>query len=398
MKSFTRQEKILLFMLAFIQSSHIIDFMIMMPLGPQLMRIFQITPREFGVLVSVYTFAAGTSGIFAAFFMDKFDRKHSLLFFYVGFCLGTIACGLSPNYYFLLAARTLTGAFGGVLGSLVMSIVGDAISPQRRGSAMGIVMTSFSISSIMGVPFSLYLANRFDWHAPFLLLGVVSFILTFVIIYFIPSVRKHLDEPSGQKPLALVLSVLQGSSTRTALMFMFVLMLGHFSIIPFLSPTLVANAKLTESQLPLIYFVGGCCSIVFSPIVGWLSDQYGRFRILWISVLSSFVPVLLITHLGPTPIALILFYIAIFFICGSGRFAPAMAMVTSTVTPQRRGTFMSLNSCVQNFSAALGSYIAGMIVAQGANGEILNYNIVGYFSVILSFLALVLARRVKMVE
>lgn len=398
MTTFTRQEKILLFMLAFIQCSHIIDFMIMMPLGPQLMRIFQITPKDFGVLVSAYTFAAGISGFFAAFYMDRFDRKKSLLVFYIGFCVGTIACGLSPNYYFLLASRTLTGIFGGVLGSLVMSIVGDVIHPSKRGSAMGVVMTSFSVASILGVPFSLFLANHFDWHAPFLLLGVVSFFLTFIIVYFIPPVRKHLDQPSGQKPLQLVLGILQGSSTRTALVFMFILMLGHFSIIPFLSPSLVANAKLTEAQLPLIYLIGGLCSIVMSPLVGWLSDNYGRFKILTISVILCFAPVLLITHLGATPVPLVLFYIALFFIFSSGRFAPAMAIVTSTVTPQRRGTFMSLNACVQNFSASLGAYVAGLMVVSTPTGELAGYNYVGYFSVALSAAALLLASKIKMVE
>lgn len=398
MKLFDRQEKILLFMLAFIQCSHIIDFMIMMPLGPQLMRIFQISPKEFGILVSAYTFAAGTSGILASFFMDQFDRKHSLLVFYIGFCIGTIACGLSENYPMLLAARTLTGVFGGVLGSLVFSIVGDVIPPQKRGSAMGVVMTSFSVASILGVPFSLYIASQFDWHAPFLLLGVVSFFLTFVIVYFIPPVRKHLDEPSGQRPLQLVFGVLKGSSTRTALIFMFILMLGHFSIIPFLSPTLVANAKLGEAQLPLIYLIGGICSIFMSPLVGWLSDNYGRYRVLIVSVLLCFIPVLLITNLGPTPVPWVLFIIALFFIFSSGRFTPAMAIVTSTVTPQRRGTFMSLTSCVQNFSASLGAYIAGLIVYQAPTGELLNYNYVGYFSVALSSVALLLASRIKMVE
>lgn len=147
-----RSEKLLLFILAAIQFTNIVDFMIMMPLGPQLMRLFDISPRQFSLLVSAYTFSAGIFGFLAAFQIDKFDRKTALLFVYSGFLLGTFACALAPGYEWLIAARVFTGAFGGVLGALVLSVVGDTIPMERRATAMGLVTAAFSVASVFGVP------------------------------------------------------------------------------------------------------------------------------------------------------------------------------------------------------------------------------------------------------
>ncbi|MEZ0390873.1 MAG: MFS transporter [Pseudobdellovibrionaceae bacterium] len=394
----TRSEKWLLFVLALIQFGHIVDFMIMMPLGPQLMRIFQISPQQFGVLVSAYTFAAGTSGILSALFMDRYDRKNSLMFFFVGFCFGTFACAFSSNYHFLLAARLFTGAFGGVLGSLIFAIVGDVIVPQKRGMAMGIVMSAFSAASILGVPFSLYLANHFNWHAPFVFLGGLGVCLLFIIFRFVPPVRAHLDHQSGKNPFRTIFELLKDPSPQMALLFIMMLTLGQFSIIPFLSPSLVANAGLPELQLPLIYLVGGSCSLLASPTVGRLTDKYGKIKIFWASALLSILPILIITNLSSTPIPLILAVVGVFFVFSSGRMIPAMAMVTSSVTLVRRGSFMSLVSSSQQFAAAAGSLIAGQIVTRGSSGELLNYPLVGVFAVVTSLVGLFLATRLKMVE
>lgn len=395
---FNRQEKILIFILAFIQFSHIVDFMILMPLGPQLMRIFEITPQQFGVIVSCYTFAAGVSGIASAFFMDKFDRKSALLFFYTGFCFGTIACALSPNYYFLLAARTLTGVFGGVLGSLCLSILGDAIAPAKRGTAMGLMMSSFSFASIAGVPFSLFLANHFNWHAPFMFLGCVSSLLILVIWKVVPSIRGHMEHKHTQNPLQLVISLIRENSTRTAILFSFLLIFAQFLIIPFLSPSLVANAKMAELDLPFIYLVGGSFSMFSSPLAGRLADRFGRMRVYVIGAVLSIIPIILITHLGVTPLWLILTVIALFFTTTSFRWVPAMAIITSTVTPQRRGGFMSLVSSLQNFASSIASLIAGAVVVKTATGELSNYGILGFLSAAVSLIAIWAATKIRVVE
>lgn len=396
---FNRQEKILLAILASIQFASIVDFMIMMPLGPQLMRMFSINPHQFGLLVSSYTFAAGVSGFAAAFFMDKFDRKKNLLFFFVGFSLGTIACGLAPTYELLLLARGLTGIFGGVLSSLVMSIVSDAIPYERRGSAMGVVMTSFSMASVLGVPLSLYLANIWGWHSPFLFLGALSLLLCGVVWKAVPPVRGHLEHQNRSEPIHRTITrILQNPNQMKALVFMAAVIFGHFAIIPFMSPSLVANAGLTEAQLPLMYMFGGLFTIFTSPFIGRLADRYGKHKIFFWGALATTVPYFIITHLGPTPLIFVLLSTCLLFVVSGGRMIPATAMVSGTSLPQSRGSFMSIVSCVQQLASAASSYIAGVIVTRNEAGNLIHYNWVGYIAIITTFVAIYLSTRIKSIE
>lgn len=397
--TFSRSEKFLLFCLAAVQFTHIIDFMILMPLGPQLMRTFDLSAHQFGLLVSCYTFSAGAMGLLSALFLDKFDRKRALIFFYSGFAIGTVACGLSKDYHALLLARTLTGAFGGILSALTLSIVADAIGPDRRATATGILMTSFSVASIVGVPLSITVAQKWDWHAPFLALGGLSILVSALFFFWIPAMNAHLQNRIlGLHPMEPYFRVLKNKNQMTALSFMFLLVLGQFTIIPFLSPTLVANAGLPESHLPLIYLVGGICSIVSGPLIGRLADRHGKKRTFFWGAGISLIPILILTNLGPTPIPVLLFVAAFFFVTMGGRMIPATALVTSTVQPQNRGSFMSLVSSTQQFSSAIASYIAGLIVIKSPEGLLLNYPFVGGIALISSVLAILLIRKIQPLE
>lgn len=396
---FSRQEKILLAILASIQFSSIVDFMIMMPLGPQLMRNYSINPHQFGLLVSSYTFCAGITGFLAAFFMDKLDRKQALLTFFVGFSIGTVACGLAPTYETLLLARGLTGVFGGVLGSLVLSIVSDSISYERRGSAMGVIMTSFSMASVLGVPFSLFLANIFSWHAPFLFLGGTSLFLCVLVWWKVPAMRHHLVEKRPKEsPLRVLTRVLKNQNQRRALLFMSSVMFGHFAIIPFLSPSLVANAGMTEAQLPLMYMAGGICTFFTSPLMGRLADRFGKHTVFLWCALLTILPYYIITHMNATPLWVILVVCAFFFVTSGGRMVPATALVSGTALPQTRGSFMSIVSSAQQLSSALSSYIAGWIVTSDSAGHLMNYPIVGYVAIGFTFVAIFLSRRIMAIE
>lgn len=396
---FNRQEKLLLAVLASIQFSSIVDFMIMMPLGPQLMRIFGVTPHQFGLLVSSYTFCAGVSGFAAAFFMDKFDRKKNLLFFFVGFSIGTIACAMSPNYETLLLARGLTGVFGGVLGSLVMSIVSDAISYDRRGAAMGIIMTAFSMASVVGVPLSLYLANIWTWHTPFMALGILSLLLCGVLWKAVPEMRGHLQNRAKEPMHSSITRIFQNPNQIKALIFMFAVIFGHFAIVPFMSPSLVSNAGLTEAQLPLMYMFGGAFTIFTSPYIGKLADRFGKHKIFFWGALLTLIPYFLITHMGPTPVPLVLTITSFMFIVSGGRMIPASAMVSGTTLPQNRGSFMSIVSCVQQLSSALASYIAGIIIVKNeTTGRLDHFEVVGYIAIVTTFVAIYLSSRIGSVE
>ncbi|MGZ3800255.1 MAG: MFS transporter [Bdellovibrio sp.] len=396
---FSKKEKILLGILAVIQFSSIVDFMIMMPLGPQLMRMFSINPHQFGLLVSSYTFSAGLSGFAASFFVDKYDRKLSLIFFYLGFSIGTLACAASPTYETLLLARGLTGIFGGVLGSLVFSIVSDAITYERRGTAMSIVMTSFSMASIVGVPFSLFLVNQFSWHAPFIFLGGTSLLLCGAIWFFIPKMQSHLVKDKTKEPFyKSITKIYRDANQFRALIFIAAVMFGHFAIIPFLSPSLVANTGMKEDQLPIMYMAGGACSIVSATYIGRWADRFGKHKAFIWGGLISVIPYLAVTHMGPMPLWSSIAICSFLFVVSGGRMIPATALVSGTAQPQNRGSFMSIVSCVQQLSSAVSSYLMGLIVVSGPQGRLERFNIVGYIAVAFTFLAVYLSRNVKAVE
>ncbi len=382
-----------------VQFTHIMDFMIVMPMGPQLMRLFEISPRQFGFLVSAYTFTAGASGILGAFFIDRFDRKSALLTAYVGFTIGTLACAIAPNYMFLLLARALAGLFGGVLGALIFSVVGDAITFEKRGRAMGIVMASFSMASVLGVPTGIYLATRISWHAPFVLVGIAATVNLLMLWRFMGPMRAHLLSPETRpNPWHVIGGIATNRNQMNALIFMVFMMLSQFLLIPFFSPSMVANVGFLETDLPYIYFWGGLLTIFTSPLVGRAADRYGKARIFTIAACLLLIPVLIITHLGPTPMWVALLATTMFFICGNARFIPAMAMITSTVKPATRGSFMAINSSVQSLSSGTASLIGGLIVETGPGGQLLHYNHLGYLSAGLSLLAIYLGRKLKPVD
>lgn len=391
-----KSEKSILLILASIQFTNIMDFMIMMPLGPQLMRLFAINPQQFSIIVSAYTFSAGIFGLLSAFFIDKFDRKKSLIFAYIGFTIGTFACALSPTYIFLIFARIFTGAFGGLLGAMVLSIVGDLIPFERRATAMGTVMTAFSMAAVFGVPFGLFMSAKMSWHAPFIFIGVAAIIITFLIYLFIPSMKSHIQAKEIKiNTFDVITKIAADKNQLFALLLISFVIFGHFIIVPFLSPYMVANVGFTEEQLTYIYLVGGGATIFTSPVIGKLSDKYGHQKIFTIAALISLIPIFLITNMPKLQIPLVLIITTMFFILGNGRMIPSQTMMMSTVLPQSRGGFMSISSSIQQFTTGIASFIAGSIILKSQNGTLSNYNYVGYIGIIATILSVFIARKLK---
>jgi predicted MFS family arabinose efflux permease len=375
------------------------DFMIMMPLGPQLMRIFEINPQQFSLLVASYTVTAGVAGFFAAFLIDRFDRKRALIFIYTGFAIGTLACAFAPTYGFLLITRSLTGGFGGVLGALILSIVSDIVPLSRRAKGIGTVMASFGLASVLGVPFGLFIASKSSWHAPFLLLGILAFIIDFFIVAYIPSMKGHLKEKHAG-PWEVLSNIFGKANARLGLTFTSTLMLGHFTIIPFIAPYMVGNVGFTEDQLALIYLVGGMCTIFFSPWVGKMADKHGRVKIFTIFGTLVIIPILIITNLSPVPVWIVLLISAIFFIFSNGRMVPSTTMETAIIKPENRGSYMSIRSSVQQLTSGLASFVAGLIIVErapifGQAKALANFNYVGGIAVIFSIISLFIARKLS---
>jgi predicted MFS family arabinose efflux permease len=394
-------ERLLLLLLATVQFTHIMDFMVMMPLGPQLMRIFQIEPHQFSLLVASYTFSAAIAGFIGVFWVDRFDRRQALLFCYAGFILGTLACALAPTYHTLLAARVISGAFGGVSGAIVLTVVGDVVPLERRAGAMGIVMASFAFAAVAGVPVGLWLAAIWSWHAPFIIIVVVGCLLWVTCFMIFPSLRSHLTAGGHVRGQALagLRELVTNANTVTALIFMTLLVLGHFMIIPFLSPSLVSNVGLQEHELSWVYLVGGLASLCTSPVVGRMADKHGRLRMFVVTIAGALAPIYIITNQGPTPLVLVLVLAAFFFIFAGGRFVPGQAIITSAVPSRLRGSFMSLNSSVRDMAAGLASLLGGHIVAKDAvTGKILHFSTLGWIAIVASLLSILVASRVKAVS
>jgi predicted MFS family arabinose efflux permease len=373
--------KVILFLLAALNFTHILDFMIMMPLGNYLMPYFKINPRQFSLLVGAYTLSAAVSGFAAAFFVDKFDRKKFLLFAYGGFLIGTLFCGIAPNYPLLLMARIFAGLFGGMIGAQVLSIISDIFPYEERGKAMGSVMSAFAVASTLGVPFALYIANAFSWHAPFIFVVILGLAIYPFLYRYIPPMDKHLKQQKEHGPFYALQQVTGDSKQMLALFFSFLMMMGHFLIIPFINPFMEFNRGYSKMQTPMIYLVGGAASFIAANILGRWADKYGKLRVFVSCLLLSLGFVMLITHLPVVPFPVVLSFFGIWFVFSTGRAVTAQAMLSNVVPAAQRGSFMSFNSSVQQLGTSTASFVAGLVVTASADGKIMHYGWLGWLSV-----------------
>jgi MFS transporter, DHA1 family, inner membrane transport protein len=395
-RAFDPREWLLLLMLTAVQFCHILDFVIIMPLSPMLMRSLHVSPKEFGLLVSAYTFSAAISGLVAAAYMDRFDRKRMLLFLLAGFGVGTLLCGLVHSYWLLMAARVVAGAFGGVLAGVVFAIVGDQIRPERRGTAMGVVMGAFSAASVLGLPLGLWLAENYAWEMPFLFLAGVTAVVFAVALLALPPMRAHLEHRAGEERRVFreLWEVAREPVHVRAFVLTVAVMFSAFTVVPFLAPYLTANVGMPESQLDLMYLAGGLATLLTGPLVfGPLADRFGHARVFVLTAVLSIVPITLVTNLRPTTLPVILAVTTLMMVMASGRMISITALVTGVVDPRRRGGFMSLNSSIQQGAAGAASYVAGLMIGGGEGQPLEGYSGVGLIAVGATLLTLVLVRR-----
>lgn len=391
-----RAERFFLLTLAGIQFSHVLDFMIMMPLGPILMQAFAIGTHEFGLLVASYSFSAAVSGILAATFVDLFERKRVLLACFALFGLATLACGLAPGFATLLVARGLAGVFGGIMGALIHTMIGDAIPFSRRARASGVVSTAFSVSTIAGVPLSLWLANHLGWRAPFVLIAALSVLFIVVGMRFLPELRHHLGDEKRGHLLSATFSVLADANHLRALLFSALIIFSGFTIIPYITVYAVNNVGIAQGDIPIVYLVGGSATFVSARLIGHWADKYGKIEVYRRVALLATLPLLAVTHAGHLPLGIWLIFSTAFFVLTSGRMIPAMAVIASAAQPRLRGTFMSLNGTVQSLAMGLATTLAGFLTGLDGSGKIVGYPLVGYVAVAANLLAIWFAARIAM--
>jgi MFS transporter, DHA1 family, inner membrane transport protein len=398
-----KNERLFLLVLASAMFTHILDFMIMMPLGPQLQEVFHLSPFDFSLLVASYSLTAGVAGFAGAFFIDRFDRRNSLLTVYIGFSIGTLACAFAPSFAVLLATRSLTGFFGGILGALILSMVSEAVPLERRAKAIGSVMASFGLASIVGVPAGLFIADKVSWHTPFLVLGSLGVAVSILMHFFIPSMTGH-KQHIPNSPMMVITEIFGTRNTRLGLTFTSVLMLGHFTIIPLFATYMVGNIGLTKTELASLYLAGGACTLIFSPWVGKMADKHGRLRIFTIFGSLVIIPILIITNLSPVSLLVAIPLTAIFFIFSNGRMVPSTTMETAIINPELRGSYMSIRSSVQQLSSGIATFIAGLIVQEKISDfypdakALINYPYVGLIAVFFSLVSLYVATKLTVVK
>lgn len=374
------KERWLLYSLSAVQFTHIVDFMVMMPLGPQLTQLFKLSDAQFGLLVSVYSLAAGVSGLLASLVIDRFERKRALLALYAGFIVATLACGLAPTYGSLMGARIAAGVFGGVLGALVQTIVGDAIAFERRGRAMGVVMASFSLATVAGVPASLWLASQGGWHWPFLAIAAFSVPVWLIAWRVVPLLQGHLAGAAAGSSFNQLKRVLSEFNHWRAFGLSALMVLGSFSIIPYITIYTTTNLGLKPEQMPLIYLVGGVATFFTARLWGLLADRHGKVLVFRVVSVLAVLPMLILTHLPVVHVGVLLLVTTAFFVFVSGRMVPGMALLTAAPPPAMRGAFMSVNGALQSGAMGLAAWLGGALISRSPDGLVQGYGRTGWLA------------------
>jgi predicted MFS family arabinose efflux permease len=387
--AFSGYQVFLIAVLSFLQFTIILDFMIMSPLGAVIMPALKISPRQFGLAVSLYAFSAAFSGLMAAGFADRFDRKRLLLFFYCGFILGTVLCAVAGNYHLLLLARVVTGLFGGVVGSVVMAIVTDLFALELRGRVMGFVQTAFAASQILGLPAGIYFANLWDWHAPFVAVVILTTPAVLVIMWRMRPVTAHLALRQEHSPWMHLWHTVTERRYLSAFAVTATITTGGFMLMPFGSAFLVNNVKIPLAHLPTLYLVTGLSTIFAGPLIGRISDRVGKFPVFVFGSALSIVMVVVWTHLGPSSLTTVIIVNVLLFVSIFSRMIPSQALISAIPEPTKRGSFNAVNASLQQFSGGLASVLAGLVVLQRADGTLQRFDWVGYIVIAASLLALI---------
>jgi predicted MFS family arabinose efflux permease len=389
-KIFSSYEIFVIAILSLLQFTVILDFMVLSPLSAILLEKLHITTKQFGLVVSAYAFSAGAAGLLTAGFADKFDRKKLLMFFYTGFIIGTIFCAIAPTYHLLLAARIITGIFGGVIGSVSFAIITDLFKMEVRGRVMGFVQMAFAASQVLGLPIGLLLATHYNWHAPFWMIAGAGIILGIVMATKLKPVDKHLHLNIDNNAFRHLFATLTRPDYAKAFFATTLLATGGFMLMPFGAAFSVNNLGITVKQLPIIYLVTGICSIIFGPLVGKLSDRIGKFKIFCLGSIVSITMVLIYCNLGTTPLWELIVRNVILFVGITSRMISSSALLTAVPDAKDRGAFMGLNASVQQVSGGIASIIAGLIVVQTSSGKLERYDTLGYVVVASMLLAILM--------
>lgn len=378
--------------------AHILDFVIMMPLGPKLMTELSISAATFGKVVSCYTFAAAFSSLFSTTWVDRVDRKWAMLVLLVGFTVGNLLCATAANVEMLIVGRVSAGLFGGVMGALVFSIIGQVVPAERRGRASGTIGVAFPIVSIAGVPLGLKLADLFGWRAAFYLVLAMSVVAVLLTIFVLPRLKPERGDNDSFSFVRPIINVWKIANHRTGTLLIILIVFGGFTIVPYIAPFLIGNAYIAEDQLFLVYLVGGLASILSARLIGVWSDRHGKINVLRILLVMTCFAVLFFTTLPFRTLGIVLLASTLLMVFLPGRFICAMAWITMIAQPQQRGVYMSFIATVQQVAVGLASIIGGYLVGERPDGTLGTYWLTGVVAIAANIAVFILSGRLKRLE
>lgn len=392
----SQYQKIVIFILAITQFTVVLDFMVMSPLGDIMMKTLQITTAQFGIAVSAYAFSAGIAGLLTAGFADRYDRKKLLLFFYIGFIIGTILCGLANSYFFLLAARIITGLFGGVISSISMAIIADIFTLSQRGKAIGIIQMGFGTSQVLGIPIGLYIANLWTWNIPFYAIAIVAIIVVILIKTKLKPINQHLSIQQKHNAINHLWSTLKSKNYRIGFVTTALLSVGGFMMMPFGSAFAINNLKVTETQLPLLFMITGIATLITMPIIGKISDTFSKYRIFAFSSAIAIIIINIYANFNETSFYIVVLVNVVMMMAIMSRIVPSSALASAIPSAHDRGAFMSINSSLQQIAGGFGAVISGAIIHQKNNyAPLENYNTMALIASLIMLLTIFLMKKVE---
>lgn len=384
----------LLLVLVAVQFTHMVDFVIVMPLGDRLRKELTLTPDQFGAVVAAYAWAAGVASLLASFVVDRFDRRTVLLTMYGGFTLSTLFCGLAGSYETLLVSRVLAGIFGGLAAVTLMTVVGDVFPLEKRGRATGAVISAFAVASIVGLPAGLLLAEWFGRGAPFVVLAGISGLVWLLGWHRLPHVRGHLAAPR-RNPVAEFAAVAREPNHLRGFAFSFFLVLGSFTVGSFVAPVFCATNGWGEREMAAIYLVAGLVTLVGTNLTGRLADRFARLPLFRVLGGVTLVMAVVVTVLPQVPVWVAAVAVSGFMGFAAARMVPAQAMLLGVAAPAVRGAFMSLNTSVQHLACGLAPMIAGVLLTETPDGKLTGFPLVGLVGAATAAVSLLLAGRLR---
>lgn len=389
-------ERTLIALIGAVQFVNILDFMMVMPLGPDLAVGLGIPTSRLGVIGGSYTAAAAVSGIGAAFFLDRFDRRKALALSLLGLVLGTIAGAFATDLGTLVAARVVAGAFGGPATSVALSIVADVVPPERRGRAMGSVMGAFSAASVLGVPAGLELSRIGGWRAPFVGVAALGLVITVLGYLLLPPLRLHLDASRASPPVSLgsLVTLIRRPAAAVACVIVGLSMMSAFSLIPNLSPHVQRNLHYPREHLGMLYLVGGAVSFLTMRLTGRLVDRHGAFRVSTAGVGAFALIVWLGFGLEAPPLPLVVVF-AVFMVAQTTRNVAMTTLLSRVAAPSERAAFMSVQSTVQHIASAAGAFVSSQILRDGPGGTTVGMPALSLFAIALAVATPPLVLRVE---